>query len=137
MILTALQTALVARFEADAVLMALIPGGVWDGSVPEAIDRPYLVLDVPTEEPSAESFGAYGDLATIQFNTFGPETENSSDQANAILNRIELLLRTPLTVAGFTPPIARKEPGRTVLVEEDGVRHGVMRYRFTALEVPA
>ena len=57
----------------------------------------------------------------------------SAAGVNEILNRVEVLLRTPLTLDDHTQARPRKE-FRTVLVEEDGSRHGLVRYGILTYE---
>lgn len=127
-----LYKALSARLKGDATLMALLPGGVHSGVAPQGNTRPFLAIGNPIEEES-RTLERYGQDTTIEFDAFSPGGVNTSVQVDTILDRVELLLRTPLTLDNHSPARARKE-FRTVLVEPDGTRHGMSRYRVFTLE---
>lgn len=130
--LRALDKALTARFRGDATLVALVPGGIHSGSAPSTSVRPYLVFGSPNEE-SADVLGMYGKSATIEFDAFSAPSVRSASAVNEILDRVEVLLRTALTLDGHTA--ARLHPdARTVLIEEDETRHGWARYTLTTFE---
>lgn len=129
-----LAVALTARFRGDATLMALIPGGFHNGRAPQTAARPYLVMNVPTEE-DASTMDRYGSTAFIQFDTFSGPAVKTSQVVEAVLDRVEVLLRQPLTLDGRTTTHPRWE-FRTTLVEEDETRHGLVRYRFDTFEEP-
>lgn len=132
-VLSALDKALAARLKADATLATLAPGGVWSGTAPMNTARPFVAFNGPTEEPF-DSFGNYGQLATLQFDTFSPSTVRTYAQVNAVLDRIETLLRTPLTLDGHTSAMPRKEFRNSLIDDDNETRHGLVRYRFVAME---
>lgn len=127
-----LYKALTARLRGDATLMALIPGGVHNGTAPTGTARPYLVMTTPIEEES-NLLGAYGQAATIELETWTAPTVRTAAGVDEILDRVEALLRAPLNLDGHTAARARKE-FRTVLVEEDESRHGLARYAVLTYE---
>lgn len=127
-----LAKAITARLRGDATLTALVPGGIHNGSAPTTAPRPYLVFGSPVEEEEAV-MGRFGASATVEFDTFTPPTVKSDGPANEILDRVEILLRTPLALDGHTPARGRKE-FRTVQVEDDETRHGTMRLAFATFE---
>lgn len=134
-VLSPLDKALTARFRGDATLMALLPGGYHSGSAPAGSTRPYLVSSNPTEL-EANVFGRWGQDATIEIDTYSAASVKSPAQVNAILDRVEFLLRTPLTLDGHTA-VRLKKDFRTVLVENDDTRHGNARYRLLTFESTA
>jgi len=133
-VLWPLHVALTARLRGDAALMGLLPGGVHSGSVPSTAARPYLVLNSPTEE-EADTFAEYGQSATIQLDTYSPSNVKSTQVVDQVLDRVEMLLRTPLELDGHLPATPRKEL-RAVLVEDDETRHGTVRYGIFTFEAP-
>lgn len=131
--LSPLHKALIARLRADATLTTAAPGGVHNGTAPLNAARPYVVITAPTEEPGVEAFGRYGWDDTVQFDTWSAATVQSTSAVDAVLDRIEVLLRTPLPLDGHTTTLAKPD-FRTVLVEADGARHGLSRMRFLGME---
>lgn len=127
-----LYKALTVLFRADATLMALLPGGVWNGSVRDGQPRPYLIMGTPTES-EINGLGEWGKDGTIEFDTYSDPTVRSPEQVDTVLDRVEMLLRTPLAIDGHTDARLRLD-FRTVQVEEDETRHGTARYRFFTLE---
>lgn len=131
-VLWPLHVALTARLRGDATLMALLPGGVHSGSAPSTATRPYLVMDAPQEEEE-NTLDRFGKTAFIQLNAVSAPSVRSTQQVDAILDRVEALLRTPLVLTGHASARARPD-FRTTEVEDDETRHGVARYRITTFE---
>lgn len=127
-----LDEALTALLRADATLTALLPGGVHNGSAPRTSIRPYLVFGSPTEAES-NVFARYGQAVEITFDTFSAPNVKSAAVVNTVLDRVEALLRSALTLAGHTSARLRKD-FRTVLVEDDETRHGVARFTLLTFE---
>ena len=130
--ITPLEKALAARLKGDSTLMAMLPGGVHTGIAPQTSARPYLTMGAGNEQ-EARTLDHYGADLTMELDTFSPSGVNSYLQVNTILDRVELLLRTPLTLENHGSARAKKDL-RTTLVEDDGTRHGMLRVRVFTLE---
>jgi hypothetical protein len=131
-VLLPLEKALSARLKADTTLMALLPGGFHSGSAPQNNPRPYLVMSEPYEEP-ADTLDRRGRIAEIEFDAFSPAGVNTFAQVQTIMNRVELLLRTPLTLDDHYSARLRTAERRG-LVDDDNTRHGFMRARLFTME---
>jgi hypothetical protein len=129
-----LAKAITDRLRGDATLMALLPGGVHNGSAPSSAARPYLVFGAPTEQPE-NTLDRYGYQVTYEFDAFSAPSVRTSAVVDEILDRVEVLLRTPLTLDGHSAARGWIE-FRTVQVEEDETRHGTGRFSFLADETP-
>lgn len=133
-VLRPLAKALTTRLRGDATLVALVPGGIHNGSAPSTSARPYLVFGTPTEVEQ-NALGHWGQIATMEFDTFSAPTVRTSAVVDEVLDRVEVLLRTPLTLEGHAAARMRKD-FRTVLVEDDETRHGNARFIVFTFENP-
>jgi hypothetical protein len=131
-VLSPLDKALTARLRGDATLVALVPGGIHSGSAPTTSAQPYLVFGNPVES-EYNTLDAYGSDAEIELDTFSAPSVKSAQAVNAVLDRVEVLLRTPLVLEGHTTVRLRRAE-RRVFVDDDETRHGFARYRLFTFE---
>jgi hypothetical protein len=130
----ALQESVVARLRADAGVTALVGVRVYDGEAPEGASMPFLIVGEPTETPE-DVLGRDGYMITLTFHAWS--THRGRKQVLEILEAMDAALTgAVLTLAGFLSARARRE-FRSVLVEDDGVRHGLARYRFITWKASA
>jgi hypothetical protein len=121
-----IQTAVMARLLSDAPLAALVGTRIYDGEAPQESALPYLVLGEPTET-DASPLGTRGYTDTLTLHAFS--AYQGRKEVLDITSAVELALRPPLALDGHTTARARLEM-HTVLIEEDGIRHAAIRYRF-------
>lgn len=131
-VLLPLEKALTARFRGDSTLMALLPGGFHSGSAPQTNVRPFMVMSEPYETEQS-ALDRRGLVAEIELDTFSPAGVNSFAQVHAILDRVEVLLQTSLTLDNHQSAKAKKAERRG-LIDDDGTRHGFLRLRLVTME---
>lgn len=124
-----LQKALATRLKANAPLMARV-SGVHDGEAPQGAALPYIVIGGPTEFPSGV-LGPQGFSDTLTVHIWSGY--QGRKEALEIAALMDAALVEPLTLEGHTAARLRPE-FRTVLVEDDGVRHAPVRYRILTFE---
>ena len=124
------QKALVGRLKATPALIARV-SGVYDGQAPQGTSMPYVVVGEATErDASAMAERGFSDTITLHVWSAYPGRK----EALEIVGMIDLALRDPLSLEGHTEADLRLDFA-TTLVEEDGVRHMPIRYRFSTFEV--
>ena len=120
--LAPMAAAIIAAVEADATLVALIPGGIHQGDAPTGAVGSYLTINTPSESAS-NSFGRAGTENGEQIHIW------ASGQHAVRLIAMELLRvlgQGTVTVDGFM--LASRQVNLvTILRDPDGKWHGVVR----------
>lgn len=121
--LAPMAAAIIAAVEADATLVALIPGGIHQGDAPTGASGAYLTINTPSESAS-NLFGRAGTENGEQIHIWA----SSQNAVRVIASRLMLVLGdSAVTVTGFTL-IARQVNLVTILRDPDAVKwHGVVR----------
>ena len=115
--LSAVQAAVMDVLAADATLMALATGGVWD-YVPADPTFPYVCLEEAEELPD-DSFGAQGRKVRLTFLILS--TYQGRSEQFAILDELVRILRqTMLTVPGSPPLLSGWEQVGSALWYDGG-----------------
>jgi hypothetical protein len=125
-----LQTALMTRLKGDPTVSGLVGGRIFDGMAPPTATMPYIVTGEPTEEERG-TLGRMGYDQTLTVHVWS--RYQGRMQALQIITAMNNALRTPLSLGGHTSTGLRQD-FTTVLVEDDGVRHGYVRYRLFVME---
>ena len=96
--MTAVQTSVMAVLAADAPLMALVPGGVWD-YVPEDPSWPYVCLESAEEVPE-DTYALQGRRVRLTFSIFSV-FQGRAEQFAILDALVRLLRHTQLVIAGW------------------------------------
>ncbi|MEU2992896.1 DUF3168 domain-containing protein [Streptomyces griseoincarnatus] len=122
------QSAVYARLEADATLMAMI-SGVYD-YVPETAEYPFVVIGEAIETPD-NRHGGYGRETVVTLHSWS--RYQGYAQVLRIGARVTALLdHQPLTIEGVAHIATRFEFSQTLTDPEPpgDIRHLVQRYRI-------
>jgi hypothetical protein len=126
------QVAAVTAWKANAGVRALLgnPARIYDGAAPTGAVKPYAVVGLVTEVPS-NVIAKRGWSTTFTVHVFSAYA--GKKEADAVIKALDTAVRSELTLSDHQAARFRPEFGE-VLEEDDGVRHGVRRYRITARE---
>jgi hypothetical protein len=130
-----IQSAAVERWESSAAVVALLgdPPRIYDGRAPQGAERPYVVIDQQTEVP-ANVLAKQGSSNTLTLSVVSAGAV--AKEATTIRAALDAAVRAPVAVEGYGTAKLKPEFG-TVLVEGDGTRRGVRRYRITTFAEPS
>jgi hypothetical protein len=140
-----IDTALITRLQTDAVLGALMPGGVYYGRAAAGQNR-FVIVSNESGFDEVHTFGPPGERSNFERRMFlikaveqGPSTTNTRQAADRIR---ELLEDHPLVITGFVAcEVRRAEYIRYAEPDEVDTaivwQHRGGRYRIVAAPVPA
>jgi hypothetical protein len=129
-VLWPIHVALITRLKSDWVLSQLVDGRIYDGVAPQHTPTPYIVVGDPTEE-ERDPLGrrAYEDTAEVH--TWS--SYQGRKEATQIMAAVSAALHAPLVIDGHKATRLRRDFAG-VVVEDDGTRHGVQRFRTLVME---
>jgi hypothetical protein len=125
----AVQVALAARWLGWAPLAALVGDRIYDGRAPDGAEKPYIVIDSPTEVPQG-TFGRDGANSTLSAHVHSDF--DGAEEIAAVMKEMFAALAEPLVLDGHTRARLRRDFA-TVLVEGDS-RHAPVRFRALTME---
>ena len=124
-----LQEAVYTLLAADAGISAL-SASVYD-FVPKTADLPYILVGDDSSEWNGTMGIDWGDIdVTIHSYTYGEGRKTVKQLMAAVYTALH---KTPLTISGFTHVSTLWQFSDTIL-EDDGVYHGVQRFRVVIHE---